>query len=428
VSRPRLSRRRFLLGAGAAAVAGGAAAGGVEAGSPAGSSPTHAVSATVPDVSLGAQPAGLPAEQHAWEVGLSVDAHGNPVAPRFDRLLFFDVRGRPTPAYARLLEASLRTLERRFPWSHRGLLFTAGWSPDYFERVLGIASPIPRAQALSDFELPAIDGYHLCLHLACDEEQRLAEVEAALVHGARLPGAAGPLALASVLTLRDVRTGFTGAGLPARHQDVGGIPPGHRVSVGSPLFMGFKSSLRRNQASEADVTIPDGEFAHGTTMAVSYMRLRLDSWYGQLSEPERVARMYAPQVTPQQVTRFTTDAESDPNLFKQAVTHYGVVGHSQTSARARRHGRPVILRRDFDTVDGGQAGLHFVSLQRTIADFVKTRQAMNATSAQLQNPAISDTVNNGINEFIFVLRRANYIIPSRDQRSFPLLPGRARAL
>ena len=88
----------------------------------------------------------------------------------------------------------------------------------------------------------------------------------------------------------------------------------------------------------------------------------------------------------------------------------------------------MIIRRDFNTVDGGQAGLHFVAVQRTIEDFVKTRRAMNASSAQLQNPAITDTVNNGINEFIFVLKRANYILPPRSQRSFPLLVGRAQAL
>jgi hypothetical protein len=36
---------------------------------------------------------------------------------------------------------------------------------------------------------------------------------------------------------------------------------------------------------------------------------------------------------------------------------------------------------------------------------------------------IGDTVNNGINEFIFVLKRANYMVPARAQRSFPLLRG-----
>ena len=53
---------------------------------------------------------------------------------------------------------------------------------------------------------------------------------------------------------------------------------------------------------------------------------------------------------------------------------------------------------------------------------------MNASSAQLANPAIGDTVNNGINEFIFVLKRANYILPARPDRSFPMLPGRSKAL
>jgi hypothetical protein len=172
----------------------------------------------------------------------------------------------------------------------------------------------------------------------------------------------------------------------------------------------------------------DGPFADGATMHVSYMRLRLGTWYGQMSQRERVARMYAPQVSPEQASKFTTDAESDPDLLGQAISRYGVIGHAQTSARARRGGRPVILRRDFDTTDGGLASLHFVSLQRAIADFVTTRTAMNAASAQLRNPSITDTVNNGINEFIFVLRRGNYIVPPRAQRSFPLLPGRETAL
>jgi hypothetical protein len=46
---------------------------------------------------------------------------------------------------------------------------------------------------------------------------------------------------------------------------------------------------------------------------------------------------------------------------------------------------------------------------------------MNATSAQLQNPVITDTVNNGINSFIFVLKRGNYVVPTRAERSFPLV-------
>ncbi len=425
-----LTRRRLLLRA-AALAAGGAAVGvGLD----------RALSSPKPRpwVALGDQPAGLPGRQYAWEATLARDAYGNPIPPRYDRLLFFDVEGSPTPAAARMLEAALRTLERAYRWSPSGLLFTIGWGPSYFEHTLGVASPIPPAKGLSDFELPTIDDYDLCLHLACDDEQRLAAVESVLRgeasaeglgDGVPLPGADGPLDLShAALRWRETRTGFVGEGLPAAHQSTGGIPPGNPVPKGSPLFMGFKSSLRRNQATEQFVTIADGPFAGGTTMQVSYMRLRLDSWYEQLEERERVALMYAPQVTPEQVSHFTTDAAGDPALLGQAIGHYGVIGHAQTSARARRNGKPLIIRRDFDTVDGGQAGLHFVSLQRTIEDFVTTRKAMNASSAQLENPAITDTVNNGINAFMLVLRRANFILPSRPQRSFPLLPGRERAV
>jgi dye decolorizing peroxidase len=400
-----LSRRSFL--AAAAAFVGGVASGRV---------PSVALGA-LDGASLGRQPVGLPARQHAWAATLATDVHGNPIAPRFDRLLFFDVPGKPSANDVRVLEASLRTLERRYPWGPQGLLFTAGWSPHYFEHVLGVRSPIPKAKELSDFELPSFDEYDLCLHLACDDEQRLAAVETLLRGG-----------LAKTLRWRETRTGFVGTGLPAAHQHVNGIPGDDPVPKTSPLFMGFKSGFKKNQATENDVTIPAGAFANGTTMHVSYMRLRLDSWYGILNEDDRTARMYAPEVTPADVARFTDDAPSDPSKYARAASHYGVVGHSQTSARARKHGRPLIIRRDFNTVDGGLAGLHFVAVQRSIADFVKTRTAMNAASASYLNPAIGDTVNNGINEFIFVLKRANYILPSRALRSYPLYPGQAAAL
>jgi hypothetical protein len=428
-SRPAwLTRRRFLLGAGTAVGVGASAGAGVGIDRALASGPA---ASAVPDVQLAVQPAGLPARQHAWTAYLATDRHGNAIPPQFDRLLFFDVVGTPGPACARLLEAALRTLERRFPWMPSGLLFTAGWGPSYFTDVLRVAPPIPSAMALSDFEQPAIDDYHLCLHVASDDEARLAEVEAALTRGTPIPGSAGasaPLDISAALRWRETRTGFVGAGLPAGRQNTGGIPGGRPVPGGAPLFMGFKSALKRNQATEDDVTIADGPFAGGTTMHASYMRLRLDTWYAQLSQQERVARMYAPQVTQEQVNHFTTDAESDPGLLGQAISRYGVIGHAQTSATARRKGRPIILRRDFDSTDGGEAGLHFVALQRAIEDFVTTRTAMNASGAQLRNPSITDTVNNGINEFIFVTKRGNYLLPVRAERSFPLLPGRASAL
>ncbi|HWB23242.1 MAG TPA: hypothetical protein VG652_10170 [Gaiellaceae bacterium] len=412
----KLTRRSFLATAAGFIAGGGAAGPGLAA-----------LAAPTRSVPLGPQRAGLPARQFAWADTLAKDAHGNPIAPRFDRLLLFDLTGPPSRNGVRALEASLRSLERLYPWGPDGLLFTVGWGPHYFEHSLGVPTPIEHAKGLSDFELPTFDQYDLCLHLASNDAERLAAIELALVHGRPLPGATS-LDLNSVLRWRETRTGFVGSGLPAAHQAANGIPAGHPVPSTAPLFMGFKSGFTKNQALEDDVAITSGPFAGGTTMQVSYMRLRLDSWYELLDEKERVARMYAPQVSPAQVAQFTDDAPSNPGKYTEAASRYGVVGHSQTSARARRKGKPLIIRRDFNTVDGGLAGLHFVSIQRSIADFVATRKAMNAANASYLNPAITDTVNNGINEFIFVLKRANYIIPARASRSFPLYPGQAEAL
>ena len=120
----------------------------------------------------------------------------------------------------------------------------------------------------------------------------------------------GPLQ--QILRWRETRTGFTGAGIPAAHQNVGGIPHGNPVPASAPLFMGFRSGLKKNQASEDAITLTSGPFTGGTTQHVSYMRLRLDSWYRDLNTRARVARMYAPQVSPAEAAAFTTDAASDP--------------------------------------------------------------------------------------------------------------------
>jgi hypothetical protein len=381
-------------------------------------------------VPLGSQPPGLPKRQHAWGDYLAKDAYGNATAPKYDRLLLFHVKGTPTAAHARLLESRLRTLERHFHWNHKGLLFTVSWGPSYF-RLLGVHSPIPEATRLSSFEHPAIDDYDACIHLASDDAHRLNEIALALTHGRKMPGVHGSLSLKSVLTWRETRTGFAGTGIPAHHQNVKGIPANHPVSPDAPLFMGFKSGMRKNQASEDFVTIKDGAFADGTTMQVSYMSEPLDNWYRKLSPQERIALMFSPETDAagvQKITENKGDSTADTKQIATAIKDYGKVGHSQATAQARKHGHPLIIRRDFNTTDGDAAGLHFVSVQRTIEDFVVTRNAMNASGAHNINKKVTATKNNGINAFIKVRRRANYIMPSRADRSFPLLPGRAAAL
>ena len=98
-------------------------------------------------------------------------------------------------------------------------------APMYFTRVLGVASPLARATSLSSFESPAIDSYHVCMHLACDDEHAARGYRGGARHGPRrCAGVDGSLSLAPILIWRETRTGFTGGGLPAAHQHVHGHP------------------------------------------------------------------------------------------------------------------------------------------------------------------------------------------------------------
>jgi hypothetical protein len=147
----------------------------------------------------------------------------------------------------------------------------------------------------------------------------------------------------------------------------------------------------------------------------------------KLSYRERVARMYAPEVTPQRLKHLTSDAASDPGEINQAIalrcrrprTDLG----AGPSPRQAAHHPPRLQHRR-----RRPRWAALVSVQRSIDEFIVTRTAMNASGAHFGNREITATRNNGINGFIVGLRRANYVLPSRAGRSFPLLSGRAAGL
>jgi hypothetical protein len=188
--------------------------------------------------------------------------------------------------------------------------------------------------------------------------------------------------------------------------------------------MGFKSGFKENQASEERVTIPDGPFAGGATQHVSAISLNLSQWYEQDSRFQRVAKMFCPAHAQNGTVEGvgenlgTSSRMDDCASAEEAARTMGVVGHSQKMVSVREGDRPIILRRDFDSTDGGRAGLHFVSLQRAIGDFVKTREAMNGTDLSSKS-AVGQRNNNGILQYISVERRGNYLLPPRRLRSLP---------
>ncbi len=379
----------------------------------------------VPQAAL--SPAELPRRQHAWNEFLSTDDHGNVRPPEHHLLLGLEYVG-DGPADAtgerEQVEDAFRTLEQAYKRGNEGLVFAMGYGPAYFDRfdadLRGVDLPDP--EALTTIEDPELDEYDALLHLASDYGHVTLSAEEALKGELEeLNGLAVEGSFDGVFEVADRRTGFIGAGLPAERQSgVSGIPDSEPVPEEAPMFMGFKTGFEKNQASEDRVTIQEGPFAGGTTIHLSKIQLHLRQWYEQDSRSQRVAKMFSPTHADEGLVEGVGENLGDssgiteiPGSAAEDARNEGTVGHAQKAARAREDGEPIVLRRDFDSTDDDTASTHFLSLQRSIADFVKTREAM--TGADLDVPMF----NSGILQYISVTNRANYLVPPRELRSLP---------
>ncbi|WP_232688380.1 DUF7405 family protein [Halobacterium zhouii] len=373
-------------------------------------------------------PSSLPERQHAWQQFLAQDDAGNTIPPRHHVLLHLEYDGdSPTERERQTVEDALRSLERAYEFSNEGLVFTLGYSPSYFETLGGspVGVDLPAPRALSDLEDPELDTPDAVVHLASDR----AKVVLRAGQGLRgendaLNGEPMEAALTDAFTVADRRTGFVGAGLPADHQDTGGVPDSDPVPEDAPLYMGFKSTFEKSQATEDRVTIQSGPFEGGTTQHASHIDLNLQQWYEQDGREERVAKMFCPAHAESGAVEGVGENLGDsPQLddcadAEDAAREKGVVGHSQKLESVRENDRPIILRRDFDSTDGGHAGVHFVSLQRSISDFVDTREAMNGGDVT-ERSAVGRRRNNGIRQYLSVTHRGNYLLPPRSARALP---------
>jgi len=364
-------------------------------------------------------PHDLPARQHAWNDYLRTDAHGNHLSPRHHRVLLLDLDAEPSPEAARTAERAMRTLEAAYDWGPDGLLHLLAWGSAYFDRLDRLQqAPVRHPQVLSRTDDPDLLAFDAALVLASDVPSHPSAVEAAAFGGrSTLNGVAVEDRLGDVFSVAARRTGFIGEGLPAAHADAEGVP-GDAVPDDAPMFTGFFSGRRGTQATEDRVTVREGRYAGGTTMHLSHLRESLDGWWNGLDDRGRVARMFSPEFSPEDVADFDDDVPFSDAAAEHA-SEYGVVGHIEKVQRAREGGRPVILRRDFNTVDGGEAGVHFLALQRSLADFETTRKAMNGWYLRDDHDAVTDRAHNGLLNFITVASRANFYVPPRDRRAFP---------
>ncbi len=377
-------------------------------------------------------PSSLPERQHAWNDVLSRDDAGNVVPPRHHALVHLDLDDTPTADDRETVEAALRVLERAYERSNNGVLATLGYSPAYFDRfdtALPESVHLPEPRPLSDLEDPELDTPDAVLHLASDHASAVLEAEEA-VRGNRdtANGVGVDAALTDVFSVADRRSGFVGEGLPAENQDTDGVPDSEPVPEDAPFYMGFESDFEKSQATEDRVTIQSGPFAGGTTQHASHIDLNLTQWYEQDDRESRVAQMFCPAHADSGAVEGTGEnLGTDPGMDDcgdpvETGNDRGVVGHSQKLQRVREDGRPVILRRDFDSTDGGNAGVHFLALQREIADFERTREAMNGDDVSGETP-VGRKRNNGIRQYLSVTHRGNYLLPPRSSRALPTPEG-----
>lgn len=375
------------------------------------------------DLGLPANPLAdrLPERQHALNDALREDADGNPLAPRFHTVLLADLDDSPSVETGRTIERAMRSLEAGYEWAPEGLFHLLAWGPKYFSRIDALDSaPVREPEVLSRTDEPDLLNFDAALVLSADVPGHLVAAENAMF-GNRddLNGEPVEDRLDDAFSLRGRRTGFIGEKLPIQHTDAEGIPSDPPLTEEAPMFMGFRSGFRGTQATEDRVTIESGALEGGTTMHLSHLRQSLDRWFESFDRDDRVARMFSPEFSPEDVEGFT-DGVPFSDAVRDNARDHDVVGHQEKVARAREDGKPIILRRDFNTVDGGHAGVHFLAFQRSLSDFEKVRKAMNGWYVKDDSPDVGERRNNGILEFITVVSRANFCVPPREGRSLPL--------
>ncbi|HKV83757.1 MAG TPA: hypothetical protein VJN88_04330 [Ktedonobacterales bacterium] len=364
----------------------------------------------------------------------------------------------PTLADQTRLEAALRAVESAYAYAPSGVFALVGWGLPYFRAHIPdavVSARLPRtvdgtnAPALidavrfpSDPAATLLESNDVVFHLRSDRLDNLHDVQNALFgRSGKLAGRSAPAAnVSDLFHVTSIRTGFVGAGLPRKMAQQAKLPFAGQIPETSPLFMGFTSTQKLGQASEETVSFdgkrdpllppmtterPTDYFAGGTILHISHLFEDLDAWY-KLNYDDRFNRMFNPgfQVAPGRVTVNTSWL--NPNPTEPDASRFSVIGHTEAIQIGSRspQGQALQLRVDFNTLDaldGDKAapGVHFLSFVPTAQVFHASRMAMDATdiTQRYQVPSAA----NGINSFLTVTRRQNFLIPPRTHRAFPLL-------
>ena len=454
----RVTRRRFLGGAAAAALGG---AGIYELVDQLTSAPARPA----------APPRALPREQHVFDLR-TVSSEGVEVLvpPLHSEVVTATLKTDELQAAQHDLESTLQRLDAEYAPNPAGLGVTVAWGLPYFEQyVPGQArlhlpfdrrarKPVlpPTRRFPSDPASITLERNDVAVFLRSD---RLDHIEAARK---------AIFDHLDFFSVTSVRRGFAGGGfeggksLPQQMAVAAGVPGADLIPDGAELFLGFTSTqkaglgprLIANHETLGFVDLRGGYFRGGTHMHLSHINEDLEAWYLNFDFDERVVTAFQPGLDVRQGAQ--TIAQGASSVASAAATarkfrQTGRFGHSgpiQAASRLQHSvvgpdgtvypkGTAIPQRADFNTLDnpfayssdpvadnlgsGPSAGVHFVVFNPSGDDFERTRLAMDGVLPDgTKLPVGPRSRAQGFNSVLSTTHRQNFLVPPRAHRSFPL--------
>lgn len=455
----RLSRRRFLGGAAAAALGGAGIYELVDRLSPAPKRPV-------------VEPGDMPAEQHVIDLS-TVESEGVEVIvpPLHSEVLTATLNVSNLRGAQEQLEDTLRELDAKFALNPAGLVVTVAWGLPYFDRYVPAQAKLhlpydrrARKPALlpsrtfpSDPDGTLLERNDVAVLLRSDRLDHIDAARKALFTDL------------SLFQLTSIRRGFAGGGfhggqsLPKKLAVAAAVPGSDLIPDTSELFLGFTSTqkaglgprLIANHETLGYVDLGSGYFRNGTHMHLSHLTEDLEAWYLNFDFDERLLTAFRPGMThvrenAQTVAQGPKDVSS-VELLERQFKETGRFGHSasiQASSRLQQDtvgddgtlypkGTAIPQRADFNTLDNPFAwtanpkldklskqpiaGVHFVVFNPSSDDFERNRLGMDGVLPDGTKLAVPPRNRaQGFNSILTTTHRQNFLVPPRRHRSFPL--------
>jgi len=404
--------------------------------------------------------------------------------PVFTSFITARLKRRPDEEDQQVLNDALAMIENRFAFSPEGVFTFISYGLPYFRRLprplvaqhmlrltatpnrfaLEEAVPSPTDVSRTNrqiekvrFNVPvAIERNDVLVTLRSDTLAPLLDVYSWLKGVDWLNGQFVPApAFRGLFESTSSRLMFAQRGLPRKVAEAHSLPYAGHVPPDSPMWMGFADqhvtgagpasivAFQGNEEARFTDTKAGDYFFDGAIQHLSHLILDLAEWYDE-TYSERVQYMFRSNPIPSigKADQFVDGGgptflaanfqgrEDALHNATAADTFEGKrrMGHLAALHRSSRtsKGTPLHIRMDgpgFDTMDvpdgSTQPKLHFTVFVPTANFFAAMRRNQAATDL-VERHGVEEE-DNGLERFLTVTRRQNFLVPPRIHRAFPLV-------